>query len=173
MCAMRSSARPLALAAIASIALVLTACSALPARSDGDADDDSPLVSLQLSGSAARYLAIAQPANVTLDVAFDGLADDDNDVSTAVADFRVIARTERAFDRDLLALALPPATRATARELVAVNEARATITEQAAASRTQAEVESYEQDIDVANEVVEYEVGLLRSQLGLPPPDSS
>jgi hypothetical protein len=163
---------------IVGAALVLTACSSLPARDDGESDDD-PIVTLQVSGSAARYLAIAEPANISLDQAFDGLEDlegDAADPSTLAeqqADFRLAAATERSFDRDLLAIALPSAAEATARALVKVNEARADITSQAAGAQSADQVESFEQDIDVANDVVEQQVKALRDELGLPPPDSS
>jgi hypothetical protein len=165
-------------ALIVGAALVVTACSSRPARDRDDSDDD-PIATLQVSGSAARYLAIAEPANFSLDQAFDGLEDledDAADPSTLAAqraDFRLAASTERSFDRDLLAIALPPAAKVTARALVKVNEARADITAQAALAQTAEQVDAFEQDIDVANDVVEQQVGILRDQLGLPPPDSS
>jgi hypothetical protein len=165
-------------ALVVGAALVLTACSSLPARDDENSDDD-PIATLQVSGSAARYLAIAEPANISLDQAFDGLEDLEDDAADPStlpaerADFRLAATTERSFDRDLLAIALPPAAEATARALVKVNEARADITEQAAAARSADQVEDFEQDITVANEVVEQQVEILRDELGLPPPDSS
>jgi hypothetical protein len=56
--------------------------------------------------------------------------------------------------------------------MVKVNEARASLTEQAAGSNTVAEVKGYEQDIDVANDVVEQQVDTIRIQLHLPPPDT-
>jgi hypothetical protein len=165
-------------ALILGAALVLTACSSLPARDDEDSDDD-PIVTLQVSGSAARYLAIAEPANISLDQAFDSLEDledeaaDPSTLATQQADFRLAAATERSFDRELLAIALPPDAEATARALVKVNEARADITDQAARAQTPAQVEGFEQDIDVANAVVEQQVENLRDQLGLPPPDGN
>ena len=135
--------------------------------------DDSPLITLQLSGPAARYLAIAEPANARLDTAFDvGSRTATATSPETQADFRLAAATERSFDRDLLAIALPPTIRATALAMVKVNEARAALTEQAAGSTTVAQVEGYEQDIDVANDVVEQQVDIIRDQLHLPPPDT-
>jgi hypothetical protein len=161
-----------ALAAIA--ALVLTACSALPARTEGDHDDDAgTVVMVELSGPAARYLAIAEPANITLDRAFDALEDNESDLAAARFDFALAASTERAFDRDLLAIALPAPVKVTARALVNINEARVALTEQAAAAISLTEVDQFKQDIDVANDVVEVQVGLIRQQLGLAPPDAS
>jgi len=77
------------------------------------------------------------------------------------------------FDRDLLAIAWPAPIKATARALVNVNEARVAITEQAAAATSLADVAKFKQDIDVANDVLEVQVELIRQQLGLPPPDTS
>jgi hypothetical protein len=166
------AARLTALAAIAT--LVLTACSALPARTESDDDDDAgTVVMFELSGPAARYLAIAEPANITLDRAFDALDDNDSDLVAARADFALAAATEREFDRELLSIALPAPVRATAQALVNVNEARVAVTRQAAAATSLAEVVQFKQDIDVANDVVEVQVGLIRKQLGLAPPDAS
>jgi hypothetical protein len=169
----RSTARLVAIAVATMLAL--TACSALPARSGGGDDDDSggSLVEFELSGPAARYLAIAEPANAKLDDAFDELEDNDSDLAEARADFALAAQTERSFDRDLLAIAWPAPIKATARALVNVNEARVAITEQAAAATSLADVAKFKQDIDVANDVLEVQVELIRQQLGLPPPDTS
>jgi hypothetical protein len=152
--------------------LTLTACSGLPAREDGD-DDDSPLIALQLSGPAARYLAVAEPANATLDTAFDGLEDADSDLAAEQADFRLAAATERSFDRGLKAIEFAAPIKATARAMININESRAALTDQAAGSTTQDQVEAYENDIDLLNFAVEQQVDLIRTQLGLPPPDTS
>jgi hypothetical protein len=170
----RDAARLSALAALTIAALVLTACSALPTRIEADDDDGAgTVVMVELSGPAARYLAIAEPANLTLDRAFDALEDNDSDLAAARSDFALAATTEQAFDRDLLAIALPAPVKVTARALVNVNEARAALTRQAAAATSLAEVDEFTQDIDVANDVVEVQVALIRQQLGLGPPDAS
>lgn len=75
---------------------------------------------------AARYLAIARPANERLDHDFDRLEDaSDGDLQATDADLRHAAATERRFDWQLLQLPLPPAEEAIARLLVTANESRA------------------------------------------------
>ena len=122
---------------------------------------------------AARYLAIAQPANRQLDHDFDGLEDnDDAHLAAAEADLRAAAATERRFDRLLLGIAFPAGTEAIVRLLYTVNQQRAQLTVTAAASRSTQQLHGYEQRLDAANEPVEQAVRVIRSQLGLPPPDT-
>jgi hypothetical protein len=123
---------------------------------------------------AARYLAIAQPANRQLDLDFDGLKDHENtDIAAAEADLRNAAATERRFDRQLIAITFPPRTEQIARLLFEVNQARAALTGTAAAARSLRQLHGYQQPLDAANEQVEEAVTVIRSQLGLPPPDTS
>ena len=123
---------------------------------------------------ATRYLAIAQPANHQLDHDFDGLQDtENNDLAAAEADLRSAAATERRFDHQLIASTFPPRTEPIVRLLVTVNQARAVLTETAAAAVSLRQLHGYQQRLDAANEPVEEAVTVIRSQLGLPPPDTS
>src|SRR5262245_55371236 len=84
---------------------------------------------------AAGYMAIARPANRRLQADLEGVEHrDHNHLAAARADLRDAAATERLFDRQLLAMRLPSATETVARVLVASNEARARLTDMAAAS---------------------------------------
>jgi hypothetical protein len=123
---------------------------------------------------AARYLAIAQPANRQLDHDFDGLEDnDDSHLAAADADLRAAAATEQRFDRLLLGITFPAGTAAIIRILYTVNQERAQLTVTAAASTSLLQLHGYEQRLDAANQPVEKAVRAIRSQLGLPPPDTS
>jgi hypothetical protein len=123
---------------------------------------------------AARYLAIATPANRRLDHDFDRLEDlDHSDLAAARADLRDIAATERLFDHQLLGIPFPPPIGPVARSLVRVNQARAALTTAAAGSASLARLRSCEPRLDAANGPVEEAVRVIRAQLDLPPPDTS
>ena len=123
---------------------------------------------------AARYLAIAQPANHQLDHDFDGLKDHEGDnLAAAEADLRAAAATERRFDRQLIAITFPPPTEPIVRLLYAANQARAALSMTAAATTSLRQLHGYQTRLDAANEPVEEAVRVIRSQLGLPPPDTS
>ena len=127
-----------------------------------------------LRAPATRYLAIAQPANRQLDHEFDGLTDHEGDnLAAAQADLRAAAATERRFDRQLIAITFPPLTEPFARLLFDVNQARAALTATAAAATSLRQLRGFQPRLDAANEPVEEAVRVIRSQLGLPPPDSS
>jgi hypothetical protein len=126
------------------------------------------------SNPGARYLAIATAGNRGLETALDRLdGPDREDLAAARADLRAAAAVERRFDRSLLAIVFPPAIEATAHDLVLVNQARARISSAAATSASLRELRRYERRLARANAAVEHQVRILRSQLGLPPPDSS
>jgi hypothetical protein len=127
----------------------------------------------QQKAAARSYLSIARPANRRLETDFDGLDDHRNDLAAATADLRDAAATERQFDRRLLALRLPAATATVARLLVTANEARARLTTAAAGSTSLSQLHRYEPRLTAANAPVEEAVRVLRSQLGLPPPETS
>ena len=123
---------------------------------------------------AARYLVIAQPANHQLDHDFDGLKDHEGDnLAVAEADLRAAAATERRFDRQLIAITFPPPTEAIVRLLYTANQARAALSMTAAATTSLRQLRGYQTRLDAANEPVEEAVRVIRSQLGLPPPDTS
>ncbi len=68
---------------------------------------------------AARYLAIARPANHRLDEAVDGFEDHRrDDLAKAVAGLRAQAATERWFDRQLARIRFPAEIEAIARERI-------------------------------------------------------
>ena len=127
----------------------------------------------QRKAAARSYLAIARPANRRLETDFDGLDDHRGDLAAARADLRDAAATERQFDRRLLALKLPAAAETVARLLVTANEARARLTTAAAASTSLSQLHRYEPRLTAANQPVEEAVRVIRSQLGLPPPETS
>jgi hypothetical protein len=128
----------------------------------------------QLKVAASRYLAIARPANRRLEHDFDSLKGlDRNNLAAARADLRDAAATERLFDSRLLGLTLPLPTEAVARLLVNVNQARARLTVVAAGSTSLSQLRRYERRLTAANVPVEQAVGVIRSQLGLPPPETS
>jgi hypothetical protein len=123
---------------------------------------------------AARYLAIAQPANHQLDHDFDGLKDHEGDnLAAAEADLRAAAATERRFDRQLIAITFPPPAKPIVRLLYTANQARAALSITAAATTSLRQLRGYQTRLDAANEPVEEAVRVIRSQLGLPPPDTS
>jgi hypothetical protein len=124
--------------------------------------------------AAARYLAIARPANRQLDHDFDDGLDggDRGNLAASRADLRAAAATERRFDRQLLALPLAPGTEAVVRILVAANQSRARLTDAAARAKSLAGLHGFERRLDAANVPVEDAVRVIRTELGLPPPES-
>jgi hypothetical protein len=127
-----------------------------------------------LRALAVRYLAIAQPANRQLDHEFDGLKDHEGyNVAAAQDDLRAAAATERRFDRQLIAITFPPQTEPIVRLLYQVNQARAALTGTAAAATSLRRLSRVQPRLDAANGPVEEAVRVIRSQLGLPPPDTS
>jgi len=122
---------------------------------------------------ARRYLAIAVAGNHHLEHDFDGLKSDHANLAAARAYLRDAAATERLFDRRLLQLPLPPPMETIARLLVAANEDRARLTEQAAGSTSLAQLRAYERRLTAANAPVEDAVRVIRSMLRLPPPKTS
>jgi len=129
----------------------------------------------ELTAMAARYMAIARPANRELDHEFDSFDDyiKDGDLAAARADLRAAVVTERRFDRQLIALSFPPRTEPFVRLLYRVNQARAELTSTAAGVTSLRELRGYQRRLDAANEPVEDAVRVIRAQLGLPPPDTS
>ena len=129
----------------------------------------------ELTAMAARYMAIARPANRELDHEFDGFDDHikDGDLAAARADLRAAVVTERRFDRQLIALSCPPRTEPFVRLLYRVNQARAELTSAAAGVTSLRELRGYQRRLNAASEPVEDAVRVIRGQLGLPPPDTS
>lgn len=165
--------RALALVAGTVVAvLALGACSSAPPAPAPTTATHSQPVPPTLAVLAARYLAIATPANKVLDESFDALEDHEDDLMASAARLTTIAATERGFDRDLLALALPEPMAGVAAALVRVNEARASLTAQASTAGTVADLQHFQTRLDAMNPPVEDQVKVLRRDLGLPPPDT-
>jgi hypothetical protein len=163
-------------AALCCAALLAAGCAAgQPARPARPASPAPALATgAERQALAARYLAIALPANRRLEIDFDRLdGRDRGNLAAAQDDLRQAASTEHLFDRRLLAIAFPSATEAQVRFLVWVNESRATLTTTAAASTSLRQLARYEPQLVTANRPVEQGVTAIRSQLGLPPPDTS
>ena len=162
-------------------ALLAVGCasSVPPARSpasQGPASQSPAAATAELTAMAARYMAIARPANRELDHEFDGFDDHikDGDLAAARADLRAAVVAERRFDRQLIALSFPPRTEPFVRLLYRVNQERAELTSTAAGVTSLRELlRGYQRRLDAANEPVEDPVRVIRAQLGLPPPDTS
>ena len=134
----------------------------------------SSVAAAQLRGLAARYLAIATVGNRGLDRAFHALDGRDHDhLVAARADLRDAAATERQFDRSLLAISFPSEIEATVKAVVRVNEARASLTSEVANSTTLQQLSRSEQKLPAANDAIVQQVGILRTQLGLPAAETS
>jgi hypothetical protein len=95
------------------------------------------------------------------------------DLAAARADLRDAAATERLFDQRLAGIAFPAGTETIARLLILSNQARSALTEAAASSVSLAQLRACERRLAAANAPVEEAVAVIRSQLGLPPPDTS
>jgi len=142
------------------------------ARSTRPSPSASPAGSLR--SLAARYLAIAEPANHMLDIEVD--AYDDNarrNLAAAEKALRAEAATERRFDRQLAAISFPPAIEATARALIRVNEIRARLTLKQAAARSIPALLAFTATHNAADGELEAQVRVIRSELRLPPPEAS
>lgn len=154
----------------------LGACSALLLAACGSATSGPPASAAAPPATATiarQYLAIATTGNHHLERDFDGLAADHGNLAVARGYLRDAAATERLFDRRLLRLALPASIEAIARLLVAANEARARLSEHAAAATSFAQLRAYEPRLAAANAPVEDAVRVIRSMLGLPAPETS
>jgi len=161
-------------------ALLAAGCAstAPPARSPAShspAARGTAATTAELTAIAARYMAIARPANRELDHVFDGFDDHikAGDLAAARADLRAAVVTERRFDRQLIALSFSPRTEPFVRLLYRVNQARAALTSTTAGATSLQQLRGYAKPLDAANEPVEDAVRVIRGQLGLPPPDTS
>ena len=164
------------------VALAVVSCAGVAAagcaasRPPASAQRQQAVAATPLSSraAAARYLAIAEAGNRRLEVDFDGLAGRDRRRLTAAkADLLDAADTEHLFDRRLLAITFPAASEPMARILYRVNQSRASLTTAAAGSGSLRQIGSFERRLTAANVPVEDAVRVLRSELGLPPPDTS
>jgi hypothetical protein len=123
---------------------------------------------------AARYLAIARPANHRLEVEVDGFRQDRrHDLAKAAADLRAEAATERHFDTQLGRIRFPAVIEAIARRLIRANRSRIALTRREARSASLAELSTFTRRHKAADAAVEVPVKALRKALGLPPPETS
>ena len=123
---------------------------------------------------AARYLAIAKAGNRRLEAEFGRLDGRDRTrLAAAHQDLLRVAVTERLFDKRLLGIAFPAATERFAQFLYWVNQARASMTAAAASTASLAGLRATERRLTQASKPVEQAVAIIRSQLGLPPPETS
>jgi len=128
----------------------------------------------QLTALAARYVAIAKPANRRLDIDFDGYGDHQrDDLAAARRDLRAEVATERQFDRQLLSIRFPSWIAMTARGLVMANQRRIVLTERQADAASLAGMRALDHQHTAANAAVESQVRQIRLFLGLPPPSTS
>lgn len=142
-----------------------------PAASRTIATEISPA---RLRTLAARYLAIARPANHRLEVEVDGYGDAErHDLTAARNDLRAEAATERRFDEQLLRIRFPSRITTTARATVAANRRRIALTGRQALSPSLAGLRSLDRRHKAADAAVETQVRLIRLFLGLPPPATS
>jgi len=172
---------PMALACVMAVA---AGCTSSPAGSPAHSASPGPAspapvptalaTGAQRQALAAKYLVIAKTGNHRLDVELGHLEGRDRrNLAAAHRDLRAVAATERAFDRQLLTIAFPPATERFARFLYWVNQARASLTATAASASSLSQLCSYERRMTQANKPVEQAVAIIRGQLGLPPPETS
>jgi hypothetical protein len=182
-------ARPALPAAIAvCLLLAVAACSARPAVIAAQRKHVRPVPAvskLAISGSdrlsrgetralAARYLAIARPANRRLDVENDSYADDDHgNLAASESDLRGEVATEQWFDQRLLKIDFPASIATVAWELVQLNSQRIYLTEEQALAGSTAGLLAFNSRHRAADAAVEVQVRLIREDLGLPPPDNS
>ena len=116
----------------------------------------------------------AAAGNRRLEADFDRLnGPDQADLAAARAGLQDAAATERAFDQRLARITFPAETEAIARLLVITNQSRSRLTAAAAGSVSLTRLRAFERQLAAANGPVEDAVTVLRSQLGLPSPDTS
>jgi hypothetical protein len=140
----------------------------------GASSSSMPLAPVQRRALAARYLAIADPANVALDAAVSRFHEHERrDLTAAAADLKEQASIERRFDRDLLEIDFPVQVGTVAVQLVRTNEPRADLAMDAATSPSLLALASFAPAQAAADARVEQQVNIIRRQLGLPPADQS
>jgi hypothetical protein len=123
---------------------------------------------------AAKYLAIAQPANHSLEVENDGYGDAEHDnLAKARKDLLYEIATEKLFDSQLLAIRFPAPIDEHVQALVSANKIRIQLTQRQAQATTLASLRAFDSQHKAADAAVEAPVRQIRRQLGLPPPAAS
>jgi hypothetical protein len=166
------------MAALVGLTVITSGCALGRAPDLGMRAGAAPTAHMATGGSlraaAARYLAIAEPANRRLDTEVDGYADHEHDnLAAAESDLRAEAATERGFDMLLAGIAFPPRIAATAEALIRANQERIALTGLQARSSSIAGLLSFTSRHRAADAAVEAQVRIIRRDLGLPPPGNS
>jgi hypothetical protein len=128
----------------------------------------------QSDRSSSRYLDIAKQGNERLERDIDALSGrDKTHLRASLADLHDASVTERLFDRRLREIPFPPAIKTIAAHLCSTNQARATLTAEAATSQTLRQLGAFDVRLSAQNNVVETQVRRIRLALHLPSPDTS
>jgi hypothetical protein len=160
---------------VAGILLVLAfiVLAALPRQHDSTPPPPAATTT-KLSPSAARYLAIANPANHSLDVSNNAYKKDElSNLAAAKSDLRGEVATETLFDTRLAQIPFPLSDASIVRALIAANQQRGALTARQARSTSLAQLRSLDARHQATDAAVEAQVRLLRKALGLPPPSTS
>jgi hypothetical protein len=123
---------------------------------------------------AAKYLAIAEPANRSLDAENDGYGDaEHDDLAAARKDLLDETATEARFDSQLLAIRFPASVEQQVQALVSANKLRIQLTQRQARATTLASLRAFDSQHKAADAAVEAPVRQIRRLLALPPPSTS
>lgn len=123
---------------------------------------------------AAKYLAVAHPANDSLDTENDGYGDAEHDhLAAARKDLLDEVATEARFDAQLLAITFPAAVEQQVQALVSANKVRIQLTQRQARATTLASLRAFDSQHKASDAAVEVPVREIRRLLGLPPPSTS
>ena len=161
-------------ASVIAAGLVVLAILALFAPRPKGSDASPGTATPALSPSAARYLAIAGPANHRLEIANDGYKKDElTNLAAASADLRSEVATETSFDEQLAHIPFPLSVASIARAVILANEQRGALTARQARSTSLAQLRSFDARHRAKDAAVEVQVRLLRKALHLPPPTTS
>jgi hypothetical protein len=134
----------------------------------------TPLSPATQKALAAKYLAIAKPANHSLDTENDGYGEaEHDDLAAARKDLLDEAATEGRFDARLLAIRFPPSIEEQVQALVRANKIRIQLTQRQARATTLAGLRAFDSQHKAADAAVEAPVRQIRRLLALPPPSTS
>jgi hypothetical protein len=163
------------LAAACCLALLGAGCGTSPGGASPPAAGSVTVLSPAVQKAlAAKYLAIAQPANHSLDVENDGYTDaEHDDLAQARTDLLDEAATEARFDAQLLAIRFPAPVQKQVQALVRANKTRIQLTQRQAQAATLASLRAFDSQHKAADAAVEAPVRQIRRLLGLPPPSTS
>jgi hypothetical protein len=148
--------------------------SASPSSASPSAGSVTALSPATQKALAAKYLAIAQPANRSLDAENDGYGDaEHDDLAAARKDLLDEVATEARFDSQLLAIKFPASIEQQVQALVSANKIRIQLTQRQARATTLASLRAFDSQHKAADAAVEAPVRQIRRLLALPPPSTS